>query len=397
MKIGIEVQRLFRKNKFGIEKSSLELICALRDLEPRHQYVVFVKDDADSSCLLPSENLKIRRVAGKMFVDFEQFFLPLACKREQVDILHCTGNTAPFFSPVPVVQTLHDVIFMDAIPAGDTLYQRFGNHYRRKIVPSVIHRSKAVITVSHFEKQRIVKRLGIPEEKVHVVYNGLNEIRFHTGVTPTRRRTVQNRYDLPETFILFLGNEATRKNPARVVDAYLRYASTHEQPMPMVTPGLSDAFLNDKLHKLNSLDKRHLFVAPGYIRDEDMAALYAMSQVFLFPSLSEGFGMPLVEAMACGTPVVTSSTSCLPEVAGDAAILVDPTKPDQIASAILSLTTDEKLREDRIAAGLQNARRFSWRNTAESVLGIYQKVYEEARLTEKHQGFLHKYVFAQRG
>ena len=135
MKIGIEVQRLFRQKKFGIETSSLELIKALRDIEPKHEYVVFAKDDTDRECLTASDNVKIKTIGGRMFADFEQFFLPLAVKREQVDLLHCTGNTAPFFCSVPLVQTLHDVIFMDTIPSGDTFYQQFGNLYRRKLVP----------------------------------------------------------------------------------------------------------------------------------------------------------------------------------------------------------------------------------------------------------------------
>ena len=154
MKIGIEVQRLFRKKKFGIEVSSLELIRKMRELEPNHQYVVFAKNDEDRNCLKSSDNLKIRIVKGVLFADFEQVNLPLAAAQEQVDLLHCTGNTAPYFSAVPVVQTLHDVIFMDAIPDNDSFYQRFGNHYRRRVVPLITPRSKAIITVSEHEKQR---------------------------------------------------------------------------------------------------------------------------------------------------------------------------------------------------------------------------------------------------
>src|SRR3990170_564103 len=107
MKIGIEVQRLFRKKKFGIESSSLELIRTLKGIEPRHEFVIFAKDDEDRNCLNRSDRLKIKNVNGIFFADFEQFFLPIAARREHVDILHCTGNTAPYFSPVPVVQTLH--------------------------------------------------------------------------------------------------------------------------------------------------------------------------------------------------------------------------------------------------------------------------------------------------
>src|SRR5690606_1428115 len=154
MKIGIEVQRLFRKKRFGIESSSLELIKALREAEPGFEFVVFAKDD-ENRRLEPSENLRIRTLNGKLFVDFEQFFLPLAARKERIDLLHCTGNTTPYFCPVPIVQTLHDVIFMDTVPSDDSWYQRFGNLYRRKVVPLVSPRSKCVITVSEYEKQRI--------------------------------------------------------------------------------------------------------------------------------------------------------------------------------------------------------------------------------------------------
>ncbi|HEU5145545.1 MAG TPA: glycosyltransferase family 1 protein, partial [Chryseosolibacter sp.] len=303
MKIGIEVQRLFRKKKFGIETSSLELIKALQEIEPNHEFVIFTKDDEDRRCLAESDNLKIKTLDGKLFADFEQFFLPLAAKREQVDILHCTGNTAPYFSPVPVVQTLHDVIFMDSIPSEDSFYQRFGNLYRRRVVPVVTPRSKAIITVSHYEKERIMQRLGIPGEKVHVVYNGINERRFHTRYSSEAQCDVLNKYGLPKEFILFLGNLTTRKNPARAIEAYVRYASATSEPLAFVTPGLSKKFVINTLKHLHFPYDPAQFITPGYIDDADLPLVYIASKIFLFPSLSEGFGMPVIEAMACGTPV----------------------------------------------------------------------------------------------
>jgi len=396
MKIGIEVQRLFRKKKFGIETSSLELIKTLRELEPKHEFVIFAKKDKDNQCLEPSEHLSIRTVGGKLFIDFEQFFLPLAAHREQVDILHCTGNTAPLFSSVPVVQTLHDVIFMDAIPSSDTLYQRFGNHYRRRLVPIVTPRSKAVITVSQFERERIVQRLGISRDKIHVVYNGINEQHFKNTFTVSEQNSVREKYKLPENFILFLGNEATRKNPGRVIEAYIKYASANRDAMPLVTPGLSQTFIARKLKQLSIPCDPLRFVTPGYIADADLPVLYNLCNIFLFPSLSEGFGMPLVEAMACGAPAITSTTSCLPEIAGNAAVLVNPLKVDELASGITTLASNEELRRKKIEAGLLNAKRFSWLRTAESVLSIYEKVYEEARSVQKRPGFFDKHVFAPR-
>lgn len=392
MKIGIEVQRLFRKKKFGIESSSLELIKKLREVEPNHEYVVFAKKDEDQSCLSPSSNLKIKILGGKLFADFEQLLLPLAARREHVDILHCTGNTTPYFCSVPIVQTLHDVIFMDAIPSDDTFYQRFGNHYRRKVVPLVTPRSKAVITVSQYEKERIVKRLGIHPDKIQVIYNGINEKRFKVTHDKEAQLAVRKKYQLPDEFVLFLGNTSFRKNPGRVIEAYVKYAAKNKQPLALVTPGLPDTFVIQKLKELNYPYNTRQFITPGYIEDQDLAILYGLSKIFLFPSLSEGFGLPVAEAMACGAPVITSSISCMPEIAGNAAILADPFNADEIANGIHALATDEGLRRKKIEEGLVNAKRFSWDQTARKVLGLYESVHQQAKAPR----FLHKHILAAR-
>ena len=396
MKIGIEVQRLFRKKKFGIESSSLELIKKLRELGPEHEYVVFAKKDEDIACLEPSRNLRIKTLAGKFFVDFEQFFLPLAASREQVDLLHCTGNTTPYFSPVPVVQTLHDVIFMDTIPSGDSMYQRLGNHYRRKLVPLITPRSNAIITVSEHEKQRIVKRLNIDPERIHVIHNGINEKRFHTNYNERMKRSVQEKYGLVDEFILFLGNQSCRKNPEGAIEAYVKYATETSRPMALVTPGLSEKFVVQKLRELKYPYSKQQFICPGYISDTDLPVLFGLCKMFLFPSLSEGFGMPIVEAMACGAPVITSKISCMPEVAGNAAMLTDPFDPNDIAQAMLALSSDEAMRLQKIKDGLENAKRFSWDQSAGNVLSLYEAVFREAKSTQKNPGFLGKHVFATR-
>lgn len=396
MKIGIEVQRLFRKKKFGIESSSLELIKKLREVQPGHQYVIFAKTDEDVACLRESENLKIRNVAGRFFADFEQFFLPIAAAREAVDILHCTGNTAPYFSPAPVVQTLHDVIFMDTIPSGDTMYQRFGNHYRRRIVPFVTPRSKAIITVSEYEKERIIKRLGIDPEKIHVVYNGINESRFHPRFGDAVKQVVRQKYGLPDEFILYLGNQSFRKNPEGAIEAYVKYATETRNPIPLVTPGLSVKFVHKKLRELKYPYDKHRFITPGYIDDDDLPVLFTLCRIFLFPSLSEGFGMPIVEAMACGAPVITSCVSCMPEIAGDAAMLTDPFDPNDIAAAIVALSKDEALRLQKIKKGYANSRRFSWDQSATRTLRIYEAVFQQEKRLEKSPGFLQRIVFAAR-
>ncbi len=386
MKIGIEVQRLFRKQKFGIETSAIQLIRKMRELNPNTQFIVYAKNGPDRKCLEESQKLKIKTVGGKLFADFEQIFLPIEAKLDKIDLLHCTGNTRPYFCSVPVVQTLHDVIFMDPISGRDTLYQQVGNYYRRKVVPLVTQKSETVITVSHYEKERILERIKIDPKKIKVVYNGIDESRFRIIDDPAAEEKLRKKYSLPLRFILFLGNAAARKNAVRLIEAYTMYASKNENPLPIVTPGLSAGFISDQLSVLRQLDKIKNFITPGYIDDEDIAALYNAATLFLYPSLSEGFGMPLVEAMACGTPVITSSISCLPEIAGKAGVLVDPTKTTAIADAIHRMLTNETYRLDRVGEGLDNAKRFSWKNTAEEIYEIYQEVYFNTKRIKQFAG-----------
>jgi glycosyltransferase involved in cell wall biosynthesis len=381
MKIGIEVQRIFRKKKYGIETSSLELIKKFKELDPKHEFVLFAKDDQDRQCFTESPHFKIRMLNGKYFADFEQFYLPLAAKEEQIDLLHCTGNTTPYFSPVPVVQTLHDIIFMDPIPPRDSLYQRWGNLYRRKVVPLVSARSKAIITVSNYEKQRIISRLGIEESKIKVIYNGLNENHFRITHNKEELQRVKRTYNLPEKFILFLGNPSGRKNPTGVIEAYLMYCSKVQNPLPLVTPGLGAKYIAMAMRNLKVHNGNEKFITPGYIREEDLPYVYNLSSMFLFPSLSEGFGMPVLEAMACGTPVVTSKISSMPEIAGEGALLVDPLSPPSIADAVVQLHSNEELRVEKIQEGLINVKRFSWTRTAEQVLEVYESILYPGRKT----------------
>jgi glycosyltransferase involved in cell wall biosynthesis len=380
MKIGIEIQRLFRKKKYGIETSSLELIKKMQALDSKFEFVVFAKNDEDHACFSESENFRVKTLGGNFFADFEQISLPLAAKSEKLDLLHCTGNTTPYFSPVPVVQTLHDIIFMDPIPRNDNLYQRVGNHYRRRLVPLVTPRSESVITVSQYEKERIISRLSIDEKRIEVVYNGINSRHFKICDCPKERIRVKLTYGLPEKFILFLGNPSFRKNPTGVIEAYVMYASKVDNPLPLVTPGLSQKYIMHELKNLGANYDPALFITPGYINEEDLPMVYGLSEVFLFPSLSEGFGMPVVEAMACGTPVITSKISSMPEIAGDAALLIDPFSAPTISDALMELLGNEEFRQDKIQDGLLNSKRFSWDNTAEKVLGIYERILYPAKM-----------------
>ena len=375
MRIGIEAQRLFRANKHGMDVVALETIRHLVDAAPEHTFVVFVRPGPDP-CLEPRPNLEVRRVDGWSYPTWEQRALPRAVRRANVDLLHCTNNTAPLRLDVPLVLTLHDVIFLEGAtlwPQGGTWYQRLGNVYRRWVVPPAARRADAVVTVSDHERGRIAERLPALDDRLAVVPNAVSD-RFAPVTDADALRAVRRRYDLPGEFLLFFGNTDPKKNMRRVVAAYAQYAVTAEAPRPLVVADYDRDRLRDHLRALGHPDLIDRIRLPGYIAHDDMPAVYSQATAFLYPSLRESFGLPILEAMACGTPVLTSTTAAMPEVAGAAALRVDPRDRDALAKGIRTLDEQPSLRRTLADRGRDRAGAFSWSRTAEELLPLYDEV-----------------------
>ena len=368
MRIGIEAQRIFRPKKHGMDIVALEVIKELQLLNTTHEFVVFVKDGADK-CLKESHNLQIVIVPGKTYVDWEQWHLPKAVKAAKVDVLHTTSNTAPFRVGVPTVITLHDIIYLEKLQFTGTAYQNLGNIYRRLNVPFVVPRAEAVITVSNFEKDRILSQMSLSRDKVHVIHNGLSKA--FKQIPKNSLEHFGNDKKLPERFILSLGNKAPKKNMKGSIKAYLEYRKRSINPMKMVLVECDGNYLKQTLAELNASEQRSHFVLTGYLPNYQLPLLYNLADVFLYPSYRESFGIPILEAQACGTPVITSNTSSMPEVAGDAAIFIKPESPTSIAEALLKLERDNCLRENLISTGHKNAAQYTWRNTAIRTLELY--------------------------
>jgi glycosyltransferase involved in cell wall biosynthesis len=371
LKIGIEVQRLFRKKKHGMEIVALEILRELQQLDTYNQYVVFVRDGEDSECLKETPNFKIEVISASSYPTWEQFALPKAVKKHGLDFLHSTCNTSAIRLPVPLILTLHDIIYLEKVDFGGTTYQNFGNIYRRFVVPVVVKHSEYVITVSNFEKGVIKNRLNVPDEKLKVIYNAVNR-RFNNNFTEQQITDFKKQYHLSEKFILFLGNTAPKKNAPNTIAAYIKYCREIASPMPMVILDYAPELLKETLASANASDLAANFVSPGFIPSTNMPQMYSAATLFLYPSLRESFGLPILEAMGCNTPVITSNTSCMPEIAGDAALLVDPFNIEEMASAIKNLLADEPQMQGLAAKGLKRAAEFSWKAAAENLLGIYE-------------------------
>ena len=376
MRIGIEAQRLYRPNKHGMDMVALESIKALRKIDSDNEYVVFTRPGEDSACLSSGGNVEVVELPGISYADWEQVRLPRAAKQHGVDLLHCTSNTAPIWSPVPLVVTVHDIIYMEkslSSMKSASAYQRMGHVYRRWNVPQVMHNAECVITVSEFERGRIQDRVPGIGHKLEVVHNGVSE-RFFDFVPPWKRLDVRRRYNLPASYLLFLGNTDPKKNTENVLRAYAEYARSVPTPLPLVVADLPEDRIEHVLNEVGHPRLRRLIHKLGYVSPSEMPLLYGGATAFLYPSLRESFGLPIIEAMAASTPVITSARASMPEVAGDAALLVDPEKPSHIAQMIRLLADDVSLRNALRQRGRERARKFSWFSAADQLRSIYSNV-----------------------
>jgi glycosyltransferase involved in cell wall biosynthesis len=373
MRIGIEAQRILRKNKHGMDMVALQLIKALQEIAPEHEYVVFVRPGEDTGVLNGLSSVKFVYVRGITYADWEQVWLPLAILREKVDLMHFTSNTAPVFCPVPYILTLHDVIFMEKSSRSKVLYQRLGAIYREWNVPIAVRKAAKVVTVSNYESNRILKYFPDVNHQLRVIYNAVSSSFFDRLAMPASSSLGK----IPSSFFLFLGNTDPKKNTDNVIKAYIHYRQTLKGDLPLIIGDYPRALVEALMVKEGAGYLLEDVVSMGYLTQFELSNLYKKATAFLYPSLRESFGIPLLEAMACHCPVISSNTSSMPEVAEGAAILIDPTNPLEIGNAMADIERDFKLREKLILKGIDRASQFSWSRSAQQ----YSRLYEEVSLS----------------
>lgn len=371
MKIAVEAQRIFRPNKHGMDFVALETIRELQKIDHDNEYYILVAPGEDR-CIKETDNFHIVEIKCSFYPVWEQIALPRTIRKIQPDILHCTSNTAPLYCSVPLILTLHDIIFLEKRTHNNkSVYQNLGRYYRRWIVPRILSRCKQIITVSQFESRRIRETLHLPEEQVHTIHNGYSH-QFHP--TPPMYE-ITKKYIPAKEYLFFLGNTDPKKNTPCTLKAYSIYLEQSVKPLPLLIADLSEEII-DQILKQEKIEKiKPMLCYPGYIPHADLPAIYNGAQAFLYPSLRESFGIPILEAMACGIPVITSNTSAIPEIAGKHAILIDPCDANAIASQLLKLEQDVSYRNFQIQYGLERVKQFSWQQTAQELLKVYKRVY----------------------
>lgn len=373
MKIGIEAQRIFRKNKHGMDYVVLQEIKELQKMDTTNEYFIFVKPGEDQ-CVTDSHNMHVIEVNFPSYPLWEQFALPRAARQSGVDILHCTSNTAPIWCDIPLILTLHDIIFLEPRDKSNkSLYQNMGWFYRRLVVPRILKKCKRIITVSDFEMNNIITKLHLPTKQMNMIYNGYND--WFKPVEDTEE--IYKKYIDDKGFFFFLGNTDPKKNTERTLVAYARYLEQSAVKRPLLMADLEKQYFDGIISRNNISHIRQHIKTPGYIVNSDLPYIYNAAFAFLYTSLRESFGIPLLEAMACGTPVITSNTSSMPEIASNNAILVNPESVEEITAMMLRLENDPEFYQQQKELGLKRAELFSWNKTAKQLLELYKQVYYE--------------------
>jgi glycosyltransferase involved in cell wall biosynthesis len=369
VRIGIDARKL---HDFGIGTYIRNLLRQLARLDRQTEFVLLCRPEDMPALASLGENLRPVAETSTNYSVIEQIRIPLALKREGVTLFHAPHYVLPPLVPCRSVVTIHDCIHL-MFP--QYLPNRLALGYARASIVAAARRATRVLTVSESSKRDILRFVDIKPEKIDVIYNAYDE-RFTVEPREEDVDRVRERYQLHDEFVLYAGNVKPHKNLERLIEAFhlVRRRGLDHLKLVLIGDEISRyAALRRAVHR-HQLHKYVRFL--GYLPEETLAVMYRLAGVFVFPSLYEGFGLPPLEAMASGTPVVTSNVSSLPEVAGDAAVLVDPYDPGAIADGIYRVLTDDRFRADLLARGAARARQFSWEQSVQRVREIYMEVGE---------------------
>jgi len=364
VRIAIDARKL---HDYGIGTYVRNLVRALARQDTDDSYVLLCpRKDREFVESLGPRFTALEERAGNYTVR-EMISVPIDLWRARVDLFHAPHYVVSPLTMCPFVVTIHDCIHL-RFP--EYLPNRAAYYYARTVMSSSARRARRVLTVSRASKQDILHFLKIPAEKIEVIYNALDE-RLAAAPSAEDVARVEQRFQLTEPFVLYAGNIKPHKNLGRLIEAFslLRQRGAGETKLLIIGDEVSKY---QNLRRLVHRYQLHQYVRfLGFVPDETLAVLYRLASVFVFPSLYEGFGLPPLEAMAAGTPVITSNVSSLPEVVGDAALLINPLDPSAIAGAMARVLEDRALRADLIRRGFERVKSFSWQEAAARTHAAY--------------------------
>ena len=357
------------------------MLTHLPAVDPELQYSAFLSEPNFS----PPHGMRVSRPqwpTGSPYsrIVWEQLIAPIALRRQKVDLFHAMAFVAPIASPCPTVVTVFDLGFL-LFPAA---FKTMNRIYLRTMTKASSRKAKRVIAISDSTRRAVIAKLGIPGDRVETIYCGVDPS-FHPP-SAAEVQAFREEKSLPEHFVFFLGTIEPRKNVSRLVEAFaaLPASSSMEASSPHLIIAGGRGWFSDpvfaRIEELGIKDRVHVV---GYVPEEEKMLWYGAATCFCYPSLYEGFGLPPLEAMACGVPVITSDTSSLPEVVGDAGLTVPPDQTSALSEALHRVLSDGVLRATLSEKGLARAVKFSWAESARQTAAVYRAAIADQRGKEK--------------
>ena len=376
MHIGIDAHAIGAQQG-GNETYIRNLIRALAALDADNRYTIYLANaqaaaEWQNGFVAQHPNFSVRLLPPPTPLVRVPVFLTYELRRRPVDVLH-VQYTAPPFCNAPVVATIHDLAF-EHLPETFT---RRGSLQLKLTVRRTARRAARIATVSEYSRQDLLRTYRLAPEKVVTTYNGI-EPHFTTQTRAADEAAqVRQRFGIAREFLLAVGSLQPRKNLERLIRTYARLRREQPDFAPQLVIVGRKLWLAESIFaEVSRQPWASDVILTGYVGDDDLPALYRTASAFVYPSLFEGFGLPPLEAMACGTPVITSNISSLPEVAGSAALLIDPLNEQELAAALQRILNDQPLRARLRAEGVRQAAKFTWRDAAEKTLQLYRESYE---------------------
>ena len=358
------------KVKAGIGNYLSNLINKLSIVDKKNKYIIFASSENKIFYKTQNKNFFIIDIGfwgrnNLLRIFWEQLILPVKLLEHKADILFSPGFVCPLIKAVKYITVIHDMTFFSH-PQVHTFFKKL---YFPFMIKRSVKRSEKIIAISYNTKKEIIKYIKIPPEKIVVTHLSANK--FSKSNIKDEKKFLSEKYNIKSEYLLFVGMIEPRKNLDLIIEAFKKFS---DKTIKLVIVGKKGWMVDDLFEKikLKNLDEQIIFT--GFVPDNELEIFYKTAKVFLYPSLYEGFGIPVLEAMTTGCPVITSNISSLPEVAGDAAILIDPENSEELSDAVNKLINDVKIREELVKKGFENTKKFSWKKTAKQTLLVFEEV-----------------------
>ena len=371
MKIGIDLHTVTRFMQ-GTRTYTLGIVKNLLDIDKDNKYYLYItRDNEHIRDIFPQDNVFFRHIFPHNRIIRIPISFPIRLAMDSVDVFHCQYMGPPL-AKTPYVVMIHDIIH-EYFPE---FYPRSLCYMMRVFYPISARRATRILTVSESSKRDIIKYFKVSEEKVIVTYDAAAED-FRPIMEKDKIKSALQKYGIDGKYILFVGRLEPRKNIPNLIRAFHELKKWKNIEQKLVIVGMKYFRYEEIFQCVNNLGLQNEVILTGRVEDNELPLFYNGASLFVYPTIAEGFGIPPLEAMACGTPVISSNTSSLPEVVGDAGILLDPYNIKDLAGAIYKVLSDKNLHEKMKSEGLKRAKVFSWKETAKKTLNVFNDIYNE--------------------